>query len=434
MNFSVRGLLERLSDRQLALFLFATGLVVRLAIIFIKRDYHFNFGTEMINVANHLAAKGAYAHPFVEETGATAIVPPGYPLLLTLIAAIWGDTWMASLARMIFTSVVSSLQYALFVPLSKTLDLPRRAGFAAGLLGALVPFQLETETRGYFENTISACLMIALLIYTVRWFRTSKSPWRSSAVFGLAWGLTFQIAPSLLPVLIGWLLVGLCWYAGGAVSAYAKRVAVVAGMIVLVSLPWTVRNYLVFGHPVWVRDNLGLEWWLSNMDCSQARMNHNFESGCFWDHHPGSNPVERQRLNELNEVRYCQEKMEQFKAWVAANPGRFVELTATRAVTFWFQDFDASVFPRLAAVFTGYYWLLTALGFVGFALLARDSRWLAFRMLLAPCVLYPLVYYVNYTHIRFRYPIFWITLLLAVYAVLYLRQNRRLGLTSPTES
>lgn len=434
MKSSVGARLQRLSNRQLALLIFATGLVIRLAIVLVKRDYHFNFGTEMINVAKRLAATGEYAHPFVAETGATAIVPPGYTLLLALIAAIWGDTWMASLVRMIFTSAVSSLQYALFVPLSKTLELPRRAGLAAGLLGALVPFQLETETRGYFENTVSAGLMIGLLIYTAGWLRNAGSSWQRSALFGLVWGLTFQIAPSLLPVLVGWLLVGLFWYARGAVSTYAKRVAVAVGMIALVSIPWTLRNYMVFGHPVWVRDNLGLEWWLSNSDCSQARMNRNFESGCFWDHHPGSNPLERQRLNERNEVRYCQEKMDQFKAWVAANPRRFVELTATRVVTFWFQDFETSVFPRLATVFTGYYWLLTALGFVGLALLARDSRWLAFRMLLAPCLLYPLVYYVNQTHIRFRYPIFWITLLLAVYAVLYFRQNRRLGFTSPTES
>ena len=81
----------------------------------------------------------------------------------------------------------------------------------------------------------------------------------------------------------------------------------------LVVSPWLVRNYVVFGKFVFVRDNLPLEMHIANND----------QSNGLWtrSEHPGNDPDAMRRFQELGEIRFMEEKQQQFREFVREHPG-----------------------------------------------------------------------------------------------------------------
>ena len=95
--------------------------------------------------------------------------------------------------------------------------------------------------------------------------------------------------------------------------------------------------------------------------------------------------------------------------WITANPTRFAELTAQRMLLFWFPPFGkgSDNYPL---------WAITLLGFAGLALCAKHHPITA-ALLGSALLLYPLIYYCIQHFTRYRYPILWISSLLASYAL-----------------
>ena len=95
--------------------------------------------------------------------------------------------------------------------------------------------------------------------------------------------------------------------------------------------------------------------------------------------------------------------------WITANPTRFAELTAQRMLLFWFPPFGkgSDNYPL---------WAFTLLGFAGLALCAKQHPITA-ALLGSALLLYPLIYYCIQHFTRYRYPILWISSLLAAYAL-----------------
>ena len=87
----------------------------------------------------------------------------------------------------------------------------------------------------------------------------------------------------------------------------------------LVVSPWLVRNYSVFGKFVFVRDNLPLEMHMANNDQSTG----------LWtrSEHPGNDPEAMRRFQELGEIRFMEEKQQQFREFIREHPGEFFRFT-----------------------------------------------------------------------------------------------------------
>jgi hypothetical protein len=109
-------------------------------------------------------------------------------------------------------------------------------------------------------------------------------------------------------------------------------------------------------------------------------------------------------MNRLGEVEYNRNRLALALSWIRHNPYRFVELTGGRFLQFWFPGEAYS------------FWLLTALAIPGAIWIRRQRQWTG-SVLLAICTLYPLVYYIAETTPRYRYPILWVSLLQAGYAL-----------------
>ena len=91
-------------------------------------------------VASSLAESGRFADPYVVlPTGPTAVIAPGYPYLLSGVIRVFGFGPAAWWAIHLLTIAAYSLQWALMPWFARVWGLPSRIGFAAAVVGALMP-------------------------------------------------------------------------------------------------------------------------------------------------------------------------------------------------------------------------------------------------------------------------------------------------------
>jgi hypothetical protein len=347
-------------------------------------------GHEPQSVAESLVRTGQFANPFHTPTGPTAHLAPFQPFLLAALTKVFPGDASYETAKQILSSAAASLQYALLPLAAAALGLSRATGITAATIAiatfAFLPKNVQPiETQGTWEASYAA---LALVLLTIA-FKKSRP-----VIFGIVSGLTILVTPTAALVAAAYL------------AMRKQKLAVLAALLTL--LPWTARNLLVLGSPVWGRDNLGLELEVANNDCAASKFTVNRHSGCFESHHPNMNPAEAAAVIREGEPAYNSRKLHTALAWMSQNPARFAALTAERIQLFWFPEIGSSLLT-----------IVTIMGFAGAALLFKRNR-PAFWPLAIPLALYPPVYYVTQNFPRYRYPILWISFLLAGYALVRL--------------
>jgi hypothetical protein len=223
------------------------------------------------------------------------------------------------------------------------------------------------------------------------------------------WGFSILTNPVLVLLLVAW---PLCWICAERPQDRAKcirRSVVIAGLALLVVSPWIARNYVRFGTFIFVRDNFGLELYTSNNPCSASSIRENIQSGCHARTHPNPNVEVAAQLTAAGEVPFNRAKRREALTWIAAHHSTFLSLTMHRFRLFWLPDLDHLWQVTLV-------WLITLLSFLGLWTMAHKSV-VAPRLMAAAWLLFPLIYYVIQFEPRYRYPIFWTTLLSAAYAM-----------------
>jgi len=144
----------------------------------------------------------------------------------------------------------------------------------------------------------------------------------------------------------------------------------------------------------------------SNNDCAESNFAENARNDCY--PHPNVSVSEARLLRALGEVQYDRKRIADTKYWIAQNPIRFMKLTLKRVWEFWF--------PRLGdrAYMTYIIWLATALSIPGLILMARRREPVTV-FTAAVLLIYPMLYYLVFTSVRYRYPVLWLSLLPAGY-------------------
>ena len=164
-----------------------------------------------------------------------------------------------------------------------------------------------------------------------------------------------------------------------------------------------------------MRDNLGIELYVSFNDCAPYGFEQSQKQGCFGRFHPNQNLAEALALRTMGEVSYNRDRMRRAFTWIAGHPSRANVLIAERTVAFWFPPNDR--FPeylRIRKRRLFFFWALTLASFAGVWLSLR-CRIAGAPFLAALLVIYPLVYYIVQFDHRYRYPILWATWLAAAY-------------------
>lgn len=366
-----------------------------------RRD-HFQFGWETGRIARSLALGQGFSSPTDLPSGPSAWTAPVYPFILGQVFHLFGiysnaSAWIILAFNSLFSSLTCWTLYRIG-------DRIFGASVARGTAWtwAVFPYVIYWPVRVVWDVCLSTFLLTVALWLALQMRESARI--RDWVYYGLLWGLIALTNTALL-ILLPFLLLWMIWpLRRDAVTGAALSVLI----LLLAVAPWTVRNYRVFGRFVFIRDNLPLELYEANNSSSDA----------LWTRteHPGNDPVAMKRFQELGEIRFMDEKAQQFRTFVRENPTGFVIFTLERVWYFWAA-------PRQLTIVAGYdLWVARHVQFLLAAMFAFGGLILAFirkspyRWLLAPFLLiYPLPYYLVNPFPRYKHPIEPVMTLLIVY-------------------
>lgn len=309
----------------------ATAFVLRLGFVFLvfrdvafAGDAHQQFGWEMGWVARSIALGHGFSSPFVPQTGATALVPPLYPYLLSLVFRVYGlYSPHAALAILSLNSICSALTCVPVYLLAREIG-GSRVGKIAGWLWVVYPFSV------YFSSTRVWDYSVTSLLLATCWWLTERAGRRGSmkqaAVIGILFGVAALSNPSVLsmfPIALSFTL----WRMHRLNNRWLRFGLVVVLLTAAVLTPWTIRNAKVLHVTVPVRDGFWLEFWAGNHgDTSTSNPS---------SAHPASNETEMTLYQRLGEVAYVSQKRELGLTYIKQHPVAFLAVSARRALRFW---------------------------------------------------------------------------------------------------
>jgi hypothetical protein len=238
-------------------------------------------------------------------------------------------------------------------------------------------------------------------------------PWLKLGVVSGVMALTNPALLAPLPFALAW-----AW----AKSAERRRTAYYAAVFVIMlamCAPWIVRDRVVLGGWMFLRDNFWAEFSFGNGQSSTG-------VGQAW-RHPGSEPAELKRYVALGEIPWIESRKRDVLNYVKHNPAQFAKITGVRMLLFWtdpFQDVSDDLQPDVVLYTHTHIICMSVLAWIGLTLMWRRRRSYA-ALLACAMVFYPVVYYLTSAFPRYRHPIEPVMLILGVYAIITARDSRR---------
>ena len=364
---------------------------------------------EVTRVALNVAQRGTFGDPFQSlPTGPTAHTAPAYVLLFAAVAKLFGTGRAGAIVLWALNIGFLALQLALLPILSECLGLGVQPGILAALLAVLIqPYRVLIQ----WESIFTGALLVALCILTMDCLREHRD-WRRLALLGFGWGIAILASPQCVLLLFLWPFV--VAVAGNSPRRQwrnaSRALLVVLAGAAITCLPWFIRNYQRFQALFFVRDNFGLELYVSNNPCAQPTMLANLVSGCHTRTHPNPNPGVAGEIIDKGEVQFNRDRLNLALTWIESNPRAFAWLTAQRFIRYWFPYLGSYRYAIPMGIVTMFSW-------VGLAVMFRRQRQ-GFWLLGSTLLVYPLVHYIVQFEARYRYPIFWATFVPAAYAIL----------------
>jgi hypothetical protein len=376
------------------------------------------FAQETGNIGYSLALGKGFSNPFRRESGPTAWLTPVYPLLVAASFKLFGMFTVASFFFLVFLNTIFSTAVCIPVFYVGKHIAHVGVGAAAAWLWALFPAGVMFPFEWIWDTSLSALLAATLLWATLQ---VADSPLiRDWCGYGLLWGFTLMTNPSLgslLPFLLGWASYRARKRRAGVSTAspfaWLKNPGIALGLVILFCVPWTARNYAVFHKLIPLRSNFPLELYIGN--------NENYDDK--HPHYPGSITKEREewRYFRMGEMPFMAEEKRKAVKFIIAHPRVDLILFADRFAAFWtglpnavqnFMETDSWLVRTIMLCAT-----LSGIGVLaGILVLIRRGSEFAFPLAVYP-VVFPFLYYITHTSLRYRHPIDPIVLLLTAVAV-----------------
>jgi 4-amino-4-deoxy-L-arabinose transferase-like glycosyltransferase len=346
--------------------------------------------------------------PFGVPTGPTAIVAPGYPLLVSFVFWVFGSSTLASaLCLMLIGAACNVATVYLIYRLGRQIA-SERSAFVASLLWACSLPLIWMPTIFWETNLSALCLVgIASLFLSARG-RDTISFWLTA---GVLCGTAALFNPALGPSLVI-LAVYTLFTAAARVTRWRCLAAWAIGAVFVYS-PWPLRNAQVFHACVLTRSTIGLELWMGNRPGATGFL----ETSLF----PTYNPNELADYKARGEVGYTTYKGHIASTFIETHPAQFLQTSARRVVRFWTGTgtHAGSIFFGIHATFS------LILGAAGFVLLWRTGRKHLCVSMFLPMVFFPLPYYVTHAEFRYRLVVDPILTVLMAPAISWLSKQRR---------
>jgi hypothetical protein len=357
----------------------------------------FGKGYEMVALATNLVRSGSYANPFsVLATGPTAANPPLYPLLLALLFKIFPTADLAVFAATLGNILANAFTAVLLPRISEAFYGDRRPGIVAGVFWILAAPLIPSWDA-------SICVL-SLLLFCLKTEtdRKGSGVGSSAIISGLLGSALFFFNPSTLLITVPWM----AWVSFRSYRR-SERPTLYFGLVIGVMLVagggWALRNRADLGRAV-VRTNLGMTLYASNNSCASPSLLASEASNCYQAHHPNTNIQEAALIRTLGEIKYDRMRVHDSITWINSHPHRFTMITIARICEFWLPIPGETPFKSVVV------WIATILSLPGLFLMIRR------RVGIAPFVytvllIYPLMYYIVVSDIRYRIPVLWLSLL-----------------------
>jgi hypothetical protein len=366
------------------------------------------FAQETGNIAYALANGQGFSSPFRNNTGPTAWLVPVYPLLVAGVFRIFAPFTISALNAAVFLNIVFSTGTCVPIFYLGKRYGGRALGSLAAWMWVFSPAAIMLPFEWIWDTSLSALLAALLLWATLR--VADSRTLRDWCGYGAFWGFSLMANAALGSLFLPWL----AWAAfrqsqrGAAAPAgqphirtWWRRPALATVVALLCCLPWTIRNYLQFHKLIPLRSNFSFELWSGNNN--------------IFDPHTGNAMAritlygEVRQYTQLGETAYMQDKWRKATLFIRTHPRLELKLLLARLISTWLgtqrplADFLSTDSWLVRVVFlTNALLLLGTLS--GIILLYRRHHPFAFPLAAAP-ILFPIVYYITHTSLRYRHPL-----------------------------
>jgi 4-amino-4-deoxy-L-arabinose transferase-like glycosyltransferase len=371
------------------------------------------YGYELGRVASAIAGGRGFSSPLrFFDTGPTAWFTPIYPYFVAGIFKIWGIYSFKS--RLIIETTNCAFASLTVIPVyaiaQRTFGKSIAIGAAWGWV--FLPTSLFFPITWIWDTTLAA-LFLGLIFWATLAMREAKTVW-AWAGYGALCALGVLVNPSLLsvvPFLAGWAV----WLSRRDSLPWVKFSAAAVLVFALAMVPWTIRNYRVFGKFIVLRSNFGLELWLGN----------NAGVPDTWSPwlHPNDSFEEAGKYKRMGEIAFMEEKEWEAYTFMRTHPGDTANFMFRRFINNWLAitDNPADAWgadPLYLKAFIVQNLLFALFTLLGALFLNRTRPVEAFPYMMVLLV-FPLIFYLTHSSLRYRFPMDPIMMVLAAYGVAY---------------
>jgi 4-amino-4-deoxy-L-arabinose transferase-like glycosyltransferase len=280
---------------------------LRVFFVLASHDYSPQFDeADYDRVARSIVHDGRYpASIFVADGGPSAFTPPGYPLFLSAVYALSGDSWTAARVAQV---VLGTLVVALIGLLARELWGNGPALICMGI-GAMGPFLFFPETALLSEPLFNVFVLSAVL--AALQVRRSQDSRGWAIATGLLAGAAIVTRTNGVVILLPLLAATLPGFPRPSRSALVNATLVIAGAGLVIA-PWVVRNAISTHSfvPLSTRLGYGLQRTyndVSRTDPVHPSTPHGSPVGTRITHRPGITEVEAEREMRSAAFRYMKE-------------------------------------------------------------------------------------------------------------------------------
>jgi len=386
--------------------------------------------TEMGNLAENLASTGSFSNPFfVLKTGPTAVTPPLYPFVLSILIRLLHNSNLVYIAAVIGCILANAFTAVLLPRISNL--------FYGDVIPGIIASVLWIPAMPLIPSYDVSYTIVGLIVFCLVAFRAAADQshgTRFALVAGVIAAIVLLFNPATLLILAPWMLF-LLWRGTAPIGTRVMSCCIIATLAALSIGGWGIRNYYRLGGFT-VRATMGMTLYASNNNCAEVDIFRDQLYGCYNSHHPNTSLHEAELLRSLGEIQYDHRRISDTETWIRHHLRRFAVLTFWRTIAFWFPRTLPSATEilerggyRIPEQVQG--WItqrdvdayvirfITALSIPGLFIMAW-RRMLITAYILAVSMIYPLMYYIVIADMRFRYPVLWLSLLPAGYFAYHL--------------
>lgn len=336
-------------------------------------------------------------------------IAPVFPALCAFVYFIFGHHHFLIVFLQILFSVATCA--LVFIIAKRVFD--SRCAYLAAVLAAFHPaLIIYSSTMLHSFALYSFLIFVVFYLLLASFYRYSK---QNNMLLGICTGLCVLERPTFLPFFISaWI----CLLYYSADRNAAKRV-IISSMffLLIIVMPWVVRNTIMFKQPVFIQTNQWIGLWIGNNPQSLGTAMS--PSGKTWvDTMPDELRNKLAGLDEMGQMRLF--KAEAIK-FITDHPSQFIERTLKKLYYFWwFSPTAGFLYPSSYLVIYKIYYAVILFGAVfGFIWMFSSSKMHPFAILLSLLLCsYSLLHSIYYLEGRHRFSIEPFLLILFSYAVI----------------